>query len=206
LEAALSKPIPIYRERGEMHFADTCEPLTKAWQRGEVTLAALKHGHYPGNSLPQGELSGLKTIGFWHADREQTWELPWHRNEGLELTFLETGHLSFDVDDRCYGLKPGDLTITRPWQRHRVGYPNVTGSRLHWLILDLEVRRPNQAWEWPSWLLLSRSDRIELTNMLRHCEQPVWKGSGEIRRVFRAISQAVEGDRKGSHLSRLAIL
>ena len=54
------------------------------------------------------------------------WGLDWHRNEGIEFTWLEQGTLPFATDDVETVLRPGDLTITRPWQRHRVGAPHVT--------------------------------------------------------------------------------
>jgi AraC family L-rhamnose operon regulatory protein RhaS len=73
------------------------------------------------------------------------------------------------------------------------------------LIIDVGVRRPNQAWKWPWWLLLSQPDLDELTSILRHNEQPVWRATPEVRRCFRAISQAVETDRGGSSVSRLTL-
>jgi AraC family L-rhamnose operon regulatory protein RhaS len=150
-------------------------------------------------------LPGLRNVGYWDAKNDQNWALPWHRNEGIELTFLETGSLGFAVDGQACSLKPGDLTITRPWQPHKVGTPTVRAGRLHWLILDVGVRRPHQSWKWPSWLLLSPSDLAELTDVIRHNEQPVWRGTPEIGRCVRSIAAAVETDRQGSGISRLAV-
>jgi AraC family L-rhamnose operon regulatory protein RhaS len=131
--------------------------------------------------------------------------LDWHRNEGLEVTLLEAGTLSFGAEGGQYKLCPNQLTIMRPWQRHRVGDPHVTASRLAWLILDLCVRRPSEPWKWPSWLVLSKPDMDELTNILRHNEQPVWTATPQIRQCFRAIAQAVVADRNGSHISHLSL-
>jgi AraC family L-rhamnose operon regulatory protein RhaS len=198
-------PIPIYRSHDESYVADNCLPLVEAVGRGKVQLHALIHGHYPGCKLPAGELPGMKTAGYWDAQRPQTWGLPWHRNEGVEVTFLESGRLSFGADGREYTLQPDALTVTRPWQSHRVGSPMVGPSRLHWLILDVGVRRPNQVWRWPEWVMLGAPDREELAAILRQTDQPVWKASGEIRHCFRAVASAVESDRKGSNVSALTI-
>src|SRR5207249_3334840 len=111
--------------------------------------------------LPAGELCGIKSIGYWDALGPQTWGLPWHRNEGVEVTFLESGRLGFAVDGREYALQPDALTVTRPWQSHRVGNPLIGPGKLHWLILDVGVRRPNQAWRWPDWVMLKGADREE---------------------------------------------
>ena len=185
--------------------ADTCEPVRAAAQAGLVELAALVHGTYPGKQLPPRELPEVRTVGYWDAPRDQTWGLPWHRNEGVELTFLARGKLSFLVGDASYRLSRGALTVTRPWQRHRVGNPNVGASRLHWLILDVGVRRPNQPWRWPPWIVMTPQDLAVLTRLLRHCERPVWRGDAEIERCFAKLGEAVAGDENGSRISRLKL-
>jgi AraC family L-rhamnose operon regulatory protein RhaS len=197
--------IPIFSDKGHTYMADMCVPLVEAARKGEVRLEALCHGHYPGRRLPKGTLLGLKSVGYWDAKNDQHWALPWHRNEGIEITYLETGTIGFAVDDHTYDLRADDLTITRPWQRHKVGNPTVGASKLHWIILDVGVRRPNQNWRWPSWLLLSEGDKAELTNILRHNEQPVWRATSEIRHSMQLIAKAVETEDRGSGLSRTTV-
>lgn len=201
----MPKPTPIFRNEEETYKADACTPLVRAVHAGRVTMHALVHGHYPGRPLPHGALTGIKSIGFWDAESAQDWGLPWHRNEGIEITLLESGSLAFAVDGNQYRLQADDLTVTRPWQHHRVGDPAVGAGRLHWLIIDLGVRRPNQGWKWPDWVLLRPSDLNELTNILRQNERPVWKASPDVRRCFHAIAHAVENDRKGSCVSLLTV-
>lgn len=201
----MAKPVPIFRGEEETFQADACLPLIAAWERRSVRLEALVHGHYPGKRLPAGALPGLKTVGFWDGTGEQHWGLPWHRNEGVELTYLESGSFSFAVDRKEHELQPGDLTVTRPWQLHRVGNPHVGASRLHWLILDVGVRRPNQEWKWPPWLLLSAEDLTELTDILRHSEQAVWRASADLQRCFHGIAQSVEADGRHSAVSSIAV-
>jgi AraC family L-rhamnose operon regulatory protein RhaS len=202
----IARPLPIYRDHRQTYQADTCAPLVDAVDRGTVRVEALSRGHYPGRPLTDGTLPGLKTVGYWDADKPQDWGLPRHRNEGIEITLLESGKLAFEVEEQEFALKPDYLTVTRPWQQHRVGNPRIGSGRLHWIILDVGVRRPNQPWNWPGWLILSRDDLRELTNILRHNEQPVWKASPEHRRTFICIAHAVENDRDGSSASRLAVL
>jgi len=197
--------IPIYRNHEQVFVADACQPLVEAVERKEVRLQALVHGHYPGQQLPDGELTGLKSVGYWDAEGAQTWGLPWHRNEGVEVTFLETGTVGFSVDVREHTLQPGALTVTRPWQMHRVGNPTVGASKLHWLILDVGVRRPNQPWKWPHWIMLSERDQKELAAILRQTEQPVWKGSSEIGHCFQSIARGVESGQEGTGISVLTI-
>lgn len=201
----MPKAIPIYRSHDETYRADPCLPLVDAVKRGRVHLEGLTHGHYPGRPLPAGVLAGVKSIGYWDAKDDQDWGLDWHRNEGIEFTMLESGRIDFLVDEGAYVLHPDDLTVTRPWQRHRVGNPSVGAGRLHFLIIDVEVRRPNQAWQWPAWLVLSPKDRDDLSRILRQNEHPVWKSTADIRRCVRSIAEAVEKDRNGSSASHLVI-
>jgi len=197
-------PVPIYQEQGKKFQADACTPLSEAVRKKHVRLEALVRGHYPGRKMANSVLPGIKTVGFWDARSDQDWGLDWHRNEGVELTFLESGNIDFAVDHHICRLLPDDLTITRPWQKHRVGRPNIGTGRLHWLILDVGVRRPNQQWRWPRWIVLTKPDLQELTHILRHTEKPVWRATPAIRHCFQSIARAVEGDKSGSNISQLA--
>ena len=203
---AMSKPRPSYQHHGAVYEADTCTSLVRAVEGGQARLDALVHGHYPGRKLPRWALPGVKTVGFWDTDVDADWGLDWHYNEGIELTLLERGRTGFAVDGHEYRLSPGDFTVTRPWQRHRVGTPNVGAGRLDWLILDVGVRRPDQPWRWPSWVVLAAPDREELTDILRHNEHPVWPAGGELVRCFSELAAAVESDEAGSSASRLTVL
>jgi AraC family L-rhamnose operon regulatory protein RhaS len=201
--------IPIYQDHGKMYEADACRPVERAAAAGRIEHHALVRGHYPGRPLPPKTLLGVKVVGYWDARARQDWGLDWHRNEGLELTFLENGRLGFAVEGHVCALQAGDLTVTRPWQQHRVGDPEVAAGRLHFLILDVAVRRPHQAWRWPPWLVLTPDDLQQLTHILRHNEQPVWRASAEVSRSFVQIAAAVKsqsvGAGDGRGLSRLTV-
>ena len=197
---------PVFSEGAAHYRPDTCDALAEAAQAGAVRLKAVVHGDYPGVNLPGAVLPELRTAGYWDVPNEQAWGLDWHRNEGIEFTYLASGHLGFAVDDRTFALHPGHLTVTRPWQRHRVGLPRVTASRLGWVILDVGVRRPNQTWEWPKWILLSTEEKKQLTRLLRHNEHPVWKADAAIGEAFKKINKAAESaagkfDRTGMALA-----
>ena len=172
-----------------------------------MRLEALVRGSYPGRRMPDGVLPQVSSVGFWDAARDQAWGLGEHRNEGIEITYLDNGSLGFVVDGRSNPLSPGHLTITRPWQPHSVGNPDVAASRLYWLILDVGVRQPHQPWKWPPWLVLSPADIRELTALLRENEQPVWPGTPEIGRCFSDIGHLIESSRSGQlPISRLTLL
>ena len=200
-----SSQTAIFRKDDEVYHADTCEPLRAATEHGEVTLVARARGAYPGVQLPAKCLTEVRTVGYWDADHNQSWGLDWHRNEGIELTYVSRGKLHFGVDAQKFVLKHGDLTITRPWQLHRLGSPHVTANRLYWLILDVGVRRPNQLWQWPKWLVSSPSDIDILTTLLRQNEHAVWQANDEIEYYFGCMGQTVESFDETTGESRLRL-
>lgn len=195
----------VFLGSGVTYHAGTCEPVCQAVARGELRLHAFGRHRYPGVHLPSKMLPGITSIGFWDAVGSQSWGLDWHRNEGIELTYMARGKFEFLVDNEEFLLRNGDLTVTRPWQRHRVGNPNIAACRLYFLILDVGVRRPDQLWQWPSWLILSEGDLRRLTTLLSHNEQPVWHADQEIRRCFEKIGELVDVAKPTSVQSQMQI-
>ncbi|MDB6111822.1 MAG: transcriptional regulator, AraC family [Pedosphaera sp.] len=182
---------------------DTCEPQVLAVRTGKIRLTALSKGHYPGVTIPNDTLPGLNSIGFWDGAGPQDWGLDAHRNEGVEIHFVETGTIVFMADGRRFNLRPGDLTITRPWQLHKLGDPHIGPGRVHWLIMDVGVRKPNDQWRWPGWVTLTPGDLAELTRKFRHNKMPVCKSTPEIARIFQQIAMCVVQWKKPHSVSRM---
>ncbi|MBN2211513.1 MAG: AraC family transcriptional regulator [Sedimentisphaerales bacterium] len=178
------------------HKADTCENLKAAKKRGEVFHSAFAHGCYPGVKMPPKMLPELCVACVWDANKNQSWGLPMHRNEGIEFGYLTRGKLDFIVEGVPYKLKAGDLTVTRPWQPHQVGNPLISASRMHWLILDVGVRRPNDPWNWPKWINFAPHDLRKLTRLLSHNEQVVWQGNKQIEKCFEKIAEYIQNTKK----------
>jgi AraC family L-rhamnose operon regulatory protein RhaS len=195
-----------FQDRQTTVYADTCEPLKSAARRGELALYAWSRGSYPGLRLPAGALPEVRSVGVWDANRPQRWGLEEHCNEGIEFTYLARGKTAFAVEDRAYPLRAGHLTITRPWQRHRVGRPYVGASRLVWFILDVGVRRPNQAWQWPPWLVCSAADLRRLTRLLRDNEQPVWRADDQSARRFEDLAALLQNERPRGSETKLTLI
>jgi AraC-like DNA-binding protein len=195
---------PNYQARHERYEIDRCEPQVRAVNEGKIEFHALTKGNYPGTPVPANVLAGLNSIGFWNAGSAQDWGEDPHRNEGVEITFLETGTTGFSADQKKYSLRSGHFTITRPWQLHKLGEPNIGPGRLHWMIIDVGVRRPHQNWHWPGWLVLTKDDLAELTRKLRHNEYPIWKATPAISQSFRELARTVEAWNQPHAVSRLA--
>ncbi|MCZ7639962.1 MAG: AraC family transcriptional regulator [Verrucomicrobia bacterium] len=195
----------IFLSPGATYHADRCEPLVQAVERGEVELVAWVHRGYPGRVLPPRLLPEISTVGYWNATGVPGWGLDWHRNEGIELTFVSRGRTAFLVEGERFPLESGHLTVTRPWQKHKVGDPHIGSTRLYWLILDVGVRRPDQPWRWPDWLILSPADQRRLTTLLSQNEQPVWRANREIAACFERMGDLVRTGEPVAAQSRLQV-
>jgi AraC family L-rhamnose operon regulatory protein RhaS len=195
----------IFHDQKTTYFADTCDPLKEAARLGEVKVTAWSQAPYPGHQLPTQFLPQLRSIGAWDASHTQSWGLTPHCNEGIEFTFLARGKTAFESDGKCHHLKSGHFTITRPWQLHRVGNPHVSASRLYWLILDVDVRRPNQRWRWPDWLLFSADELDRLTKLLHHNEESVWQADPEVTRIFTKLVELVENQQPEGNETHLKL-
>ena len=195
----------VFQDQEQVYYADSCEPLKEAAERGDLWLRGWGRGNYPGRPLPTGTIPELRSVGVWDASKPQSWGLDTHCNEGIELTYVARGATPFEVDGRTWPLRQGDLTITRPWQFHRVGDPHIGSSRLIWLILDVGVRRPNQPWQWPDWLVCEPADLDALTTLLRHNEQPVWVASPQIARCFAQLDELLVEETPHALPAKLAL-
>lgn len=182
---------------------DTCETQVLAVQTAKIGQTAFSKGHYPGVTIPNDTLPGLNSIGFWDGPGPQDWGLDAHRNEGLEIHFVETGNMVLMADERRFNLRSGDVSITRRWQLQKLGDPHIGPGRVHWLIMDVGVRNPNDQWRWPGWVTLTPRDLAELTHRFRHNKMPVCKSTPEIARIFRQMAICLVQWKAPHSLSRM---
>ncbi|WP_252191161.1 helix-turn-helix transcriptional regulator [Polaribacter sp. Q13] len=194
-----------YREENVVYHADTCAALINAADRKKIELNALGRYTYPGERLGD-ETIGLNSVGCWNANESQDWGLDWHRNEGIEFHFLESGSMPYAQEDKEMLLTPNHLTITRPWEVHKVGNPTIGMGKFYWLIIDLGVRRPHQEWVWPKWISLTEKDLLRLSIILRQNEKMAWKTDKKILECFKKIEQAIKTFDKGKKASKLRVL
>jgi AraC-like DNA-binding protein len=184
---------------------DNCEPQKEAVREGKIEFHALTKGHYPGTLIPRNVLPGLNSIGFWDANTSQDWGLNPHRNEGIKIVFFETGTCDLIMDQKTYNLHAGNFLLTRPWQLHKFGNPNIGRGRLHWLILDVGVRRPHQKWSWPKWVVMTKDDLAELTQRWAHIKNPVWTSTPSIAQSFRELARCITAWDQPHSISRMAV-
>jgi len=190
----------------EIYEGDRCTSLINATNSGKLEMKALGRTSYPGKKLDKDVLSKVYSIGYWDVKKKQNWGLDWHRNEGIEFTFLSSGNLTFSLGNEQFNLKPNCFTITRPWQLHSVGNPMVTPGRLFWMIIDVGILQPHQEWKWPDWIILSKQDLNFLTKVLRQNEIPVWENGETLLDCFSEIGKCIKESQTEVQDSKLKIL
>lgn len=188
-----------------VYHADTCLPLVDAVSRKKLKFKALARYTYPGDRLTD-DTKGISSIGYWDADEPQDWGLDWHRNEGIEIHYLESGTMPYSQGNEKINLKPNHITVTRPWEEHRVGNPFVGMGKFYWVIIDLGVRRPHQNWVWPDWIMLTDKDLKRLTTILRQDDKWLWKGNKKIASCFQRLGKVIETDEFGSYASKIRLI
>ena len=188
-----------------VYYADTCLSLVDAVSRKKLKFKALARYTYPGDRLTKDTL-GLNSVGYWDANEPQDWGLDWHRNEGIEFHFLESGSMPYSQGREEINLLSNHLTITRPWEKHKVGNSSIGIGKFYWVIIDLGIRRPHQNWVWPEWIILTPNDLSRLTTILRLNDKWLWKANKKIRACFIRIGKTVETDNNGSNSSKIRLL
>ena len=164
---------------------------------------------YPGDNVEFDELDAVRLCAYWDAKKNQSWRLPFHRNEGLEIGFVSNGSVDFSADknsNKFTRLTSEHVTVTKPWQEHAIGNPVLTSSKMLFLIIDFGIRRPNQDWEWPNWVILSDSDKREFSQYVQNTNLTIFKSTGELRAIFREIFSIIDENKIRESISMLSIL
>ncbi|MCF7674539.1 MAG: hypothetical protein K9M97_04290 [Akkermansiaceae bacterium] len=95
-----------------------------------------------------------------------------------EITYLDNGSLGFVVEGGSHPLSPGHLSITRPWQPHSVGDPDLARTRFAHHCRKLTNLSPME------YLQRQHSENIPDTLILRagdevlECDEPGFLPAG----------------------------
>lgn len=178
------------------YVCDTCEALKGGIARGTIDWVGIKRGLYPGAEFSGRELDRLRLLAYWDAQKDQDWGLAFHRNEGLEIGFVERGAAEFSADPQARAFSSitrEHVTVTKPWQEHAIGNPNLQACKMYFAIIDFGVRKPNQPWQWPSWILLSQADKREFAEYMRKSDISAYSSTPDLRAAFAKLGGLLDG-------------
>jgi AraC-like DNA-binding protein len=117
----------------------------------------------------------IRLFGYRPANQRQTWVLPPHRNDGLEVVYIANGTLFWQVEGVQEVVYPDSVFFTLPWQKHGGVEVEQPGWELYFVVIGLNTIKNTPGWQFLPHLAISRaeSDRIihELSTMPFHCAQ-----------------------------------
>ena len=100
--------------------------------------------------------------GHWRSTaRGQRLQL--HRNAGLELVYVSSGTMDWEVDGQPERITPGTFFFTLPWQLHGSHHEAPVGADLQWLVIPASADEQDQ-WSFDSALNLpfSAADYVRI--------------------------------------------
>jgi AraC-like DNA-binding protein len=71
--------------------------------------------------------------------------LPAHRNGGLEIHYISSGHLHWRIEDKIYLVPPRSLFFTFPWEKHGGTSDFESGHYFHFAVFRLESQEQRSA-------------------------------------------------------------
>lgn len=103
-----------------------------------------------------------------------------HTHDALEVCLLTRGEQVFNVGDRAWQMRAGDVFFTRPGETHSTGlYPSSPGC-LYWI----QFRPPGRK---TPYLGLSHRNAMILFQRLEHLPDRHFHGGAELERLFTCI-------------------
>lgn len=181
------------------------KPLETGVDAGDlVTYTVGSHNHQAGKN---DVIPGVVSFGFWQAQGVHDSRSEPHYNDSVHFMMSLQGQTPAVLDDKAYVLKPEQLMVTRPWQKHAVGYPSFSQGQLGWLTLDVGIRNPHEEWKWPPWVLLSKEQLAVITRELRQNEdaiRPVSRAFVEAFTTLVHLAKEPDATQKGTWVSILA--
>ena len=73
------------------------------------------------------------------------------------------------------------------------------------MILDVGVRRPEQDWIWPDWIVMTKGDLADLTERWQRIKNPVWTSTAPIAQSFRELARCITAWGQPHTISRMAV-
>jgi AraC-like DNA-binding protein len=115
-----------------------------------------------------------------------------HRNRGIEIIAPMRGCFQWWVEGQTLDLRPGEISVTLPWQEHggQGGAFNV--GELCWIIIELDWKQGDEL-HLDSWSQLPPQLIQQLGNKLSSATQPIAfksdKGSDQLLEILKEIDE-----------------
>lgn len=115
-----------------------------------------------------------------------------HTNPGLEIVYVDKGHLFWQVEGRLEVVPPRSIFFTLPWQRHGSTEEFEPGHHWHFVILRLvkrDLSRPGH-FDFPPAYCFSRPQSARLVSLLLGARRHAYPASTLLASVVPALVRA----------------
>jgi AraC family transcriptional regulator, L-rhamnose operon regulatory protein RhaS len=143
--------------------------------------------------------------GFLSFGCFKTKELPLHRNQGMEITFVEQGHLNWLVDGVVEDIPCGSVFVTLPWQAHGSQYVHEPGNLTHFVLVKLDrlYRKPSRSFLFHPSLQIPHHEARRISRLCCATNRHTWPASKELQWLLRTLVERLEEGDETFHSSAL---
>lgn len=129
-------------------------------------------------------------------------ELSPHKNQGMEITYVEKGMLEWMVEGVPEKVEPGSIFFTLPWQVHGSLNPTEPDNQVWHILFHLEedYPHPRKQFSFPKNLGLSPSEMKTLSSVFSASSRHCFRATPAMRRLIPELI----GELQSSHDLRQA--
>ncbi len=130
--------------------------------------------------------------------RFQCKELTPHKNQGMEITFIEKGILEWFVEGRVEKIEPGSVFFTLPWQVHGSINPQEPENTIWHVLFHLEKDYPNPrtSFRFPKSFGFNKEEMNVLSHVFSTSERHAFGASASIRNLMPALIGELQSTHK----------
>jgi AraC family L-rhamnose operon regulatory protein RhaS len=123
--------------------------------------------------------------------------LDMHCNDGIKICYILKGTHTWQVDDKCYQLYPGDGFITCPWQRH--GNPLGRHERgvVSWMIIRPEIFERSGKMKLGEWSRLMATTQNHIGRLFAGNKSALIPQAGSLLSFYRSLNDELVSHQTG---------
>jgi AraC family L-rhamnose operon regulatory protein RhaS len=112
-----------------------------------------------------------------------------HRNQGMEIVYVEQGRLRWTVDGKAEEINSGSVFFTMPWQAHGSQYAHEPGNVLHFVLacLDKPYRKPVNSFLFHPSMQIPPREARRISRLCCRAPRHGWPASSELQWVLAAL-------------------
>ncbi len=151
--------------------------------------------------------SAIVQTGHWSPAKRRA--LPTHRNEGVEVVYIDKGRLRWHVEGQVETVPPGSVFFTLPWQAHGSVEQAEPNCELYYVIIGTarRHRRPVRRFGFDPALGIGAAAQRRITRVLGSVRRHCWPANPRIAWLLpQLVAEQQRPDRSAEAITALARL